>query len=37
MAQAPTGNLVFDSNGNLYGTTAKGGSYGYGVIWEITP
>jgi uncharacterized repeat protein (TIGR03803 family) len=33
----PAGNLVFDSNGNLYGTTVKGGSYGFGVIWEITP
>jgi len=33
----PAGNLVFDSNGNLYGTTVKGGSYGYGVVWEITP
>ena len=37
--------LVFDANGNLYGTAAEGGDlscpsgggYGCGVIWEITP
>jgi uncharacterized repeat protein (TIGR03803 family) len=33
----PMGNLVFDSNGNLYGTTRYGGTYGDGVIWEMTP
>ncbi len=33
----PVGTLVLDSSGNLYGTTVKGGTYGYGVIWEITP
>jgi hypothetical protein len=33
----PVGTMVVDSNGNLYGTTVKGGTYGYGVIWEITP
>ena len=33
----PTGYVVFDKNGNMYGTTIKGGAYGYGVIWEITP
>jgi len=33
----PTGYVVSDKNGNLYGTTVKGGAYGYGVIWEITP
>ena len=31
------GTLVLDNNGNLYGTTVRGGTYGYGVIWEITP
>ena len=31
------GTLVLDSDGNLYGTTVRGGTYGYGVIWEITP
>ena len=33
----PQGQIVIDSNGNLYGTTIKGGTYGYGVLWEITP
>ena len=30
-------NLVFDANGNLYGTTLFGGTYGSGVVFEITP
>lgn len=39
---APMSTVVFDSQGNLYGTTAAGGSsygcgQGCGVIWEITP
>lgn len=33
----PQGQIVIDSNGNLYGTTIKGGTYGLGVVWEITP
>lgn len=33
----PISNVVFDVNGNLYGTTSEGGAYGYGVVWEITP
>jgi uncharacterized repeat protein (TIGR03803 family) len=33
----PSGNLAVDSAGNLYGTAANGGSYGGGVVWEITP
>jgi len=32
----PYSTLVFDSAGNLYGTTNLGGS-GYGVVFEITP
>ena len=32
----PSGNLVLDSHGNLYGT-AGGGADGWGVVWEITP
>jgi len=35
--EGATGTLVFDSAGNLYGTNVRGGAYGYGVIWEITP
>lgn len=30
-------NVIFDSTGNLYGTTSSGGPYGAGVVWEITP
>ncbi len=33
----PFSDLVMDANGNLYGTASLGGSYGYGVVWEITP
>jgi uncharacterized repeat protein (TIGR03803 family) len=29
--------LVFDTAGNLYGTTAAGGAYGYGVVFKLTP
>jgi uncharacterized repeat protein (TIGR03803 family) len=30
--------LIFDKSGkHLYGTTAYGGTYGYGVVFEITP
>src|ERR1700687_59640 len=40
----PQCSLIFDSAGNLYGTTEAGGSsahgqsgYGYGVVFELTP
>lgn len=34
----PGYNLIFDKNyKHLYGTTAAGGSGGYGVVYEITP
>ncbi len=33
----PVSNLVFDENGNLYGTASEGGANGYGVVFEITP
>jgi uncharacterized repeat protein (TIGR03803 family) len=29
--------LIFDSSGNLYGTTIFGGTYGYGTVFELTP
>lgn len=32
--QAP---VILDSKGNLYGTTAGGGAYGYGAVYEVTP
>ncbi len=33
----PRGGLVADTAGNLYGTAAGGGQYGYGTVFEITP
>jgi uncharacterized repeat protein (TIGR03803 family) len=33
----PSAELVFDSAGNLYGTTMDGGHLGQGVVFEITP
>ncbi|MGA2372798.1 MAG: choice-of-anchor tandem repeat GloVer-containing protein [Candidatus Korobacteraceae bacterium] len=33
----PVSNVVFDANGDLYGTASYGGGYGHGVVWEITP
>jgi uncharacterized repeat protein (TIGR03803 family) len=32
----PFSELVFDSSGNLYGTTSAGGAYGYGVVFKLT-
>jgi uncharacterized repeat protein (TIGR03803 family) len=36
-ACGPTGGVVFDKAGNLYGTTQWGGDYGYGTVYEIIP
>jgi uncharacterized repeat protein (TIGR03803 family) len=33
----PVASLVFDGTGNLYGTTASGGYYGFGTVFELTP
>ena len=33
----PTGNLVFDTFGSLYGTALTGGAGGYGVVYKLTP
>lgn len=33
----PGATLVFDKEGNLYGTTASGGWYGAGTVFEVTP
>ncbi len=30
------GDLIFDSAGNVYGTTYAGGAYGYGTVFELT-
>ena len=31
----PQGGLIPDATGNLFGTTVKGGKYGYGTVFEI--
>src|SRR5215471_19906362 len=32
----PQANLIADTSGNLYGTTASGGRYGYGAVFKLT-
>jgi uncharacterized repeat protein (TIGR03803 family) len=32
---APTGGLVLDAAGNIYGTTIQGGAYGLGTVFEL--
>jgi uncharacterized repeat protein (TIGR03803 family) len=33
----PVASPVVDSQGNIYGTTLNGGTYGFGTVWEISP
>jgi len=33
----PVSSLVLDGNGNLYGTTSGGGTYGNGTVFKLTP
>ncbi len=33
----PSGALALDAHGNLYGTTANCGSFGYGTVWQLSP
>ena len=35
--QNPDGNVVFDTHGNLYGTTGYGGAFGGGCLFKISP
>jgi uncharacterized repeat protein (TIGR03803 family) len=35
--QYPNGGVIRDQAGNLYGTTNRGGAYGYGTVFKITP
>ena len=35
--QIPVASLVFDAAGNLYGTTALGGAYNAGTVFELSP
>jgi uncharacterized repeat protein (TIGR03803 family) len=42
LGQGPDGNtpmagVIFDSAGNLYGTTYSGGAYGWGTVFEMSP
>lgn len=36
-ATGPYSGLIFDGSGNLYGSTASGGVYGNGTVYELTP
>jgi len=31
----PQGSLILDAQGNLYGTTFRGGTYGYGTVFKL--
>ncbi len=33
----PWASLILDAAGNLYGTTADGGAYSYGTVFELSP
>jgi uncharacterized repeat protein (TIGR03803 family) len=33
----PGSNLIFDAAGNLYGTSPRGGTTNYGVVFELSP
>jgi uncharacterized repeat protein (TIGR03803 family) len=35
--QNPSGNLVADSDGNLYGTTSYGGKFDQGTVFKLSP
>ena len=34
---APSGTLIMDSAGNLYGAAGRGGLHGYGAVYKLTP
>jgi uncharacterized repeat protein (TIGR03803 family) len=33
----PSGGVIFDGAGNLYGTTSRGGAFGRGGVFELSP
>jgi uncharacterized repeat protein (TIGR03803 family) len=33
----PSAGLIADSSGNLYGTTGRGGAFGQGVVFKLSP
>jgi len=37
LGQFPSGSLISDSKGNLYGVTANGGAYDCGVVYMLSP
>jgi uncharacterized repeat protein (TIGR03803 family) len=37
VGEAPSGNVIFDSSGNLYTTASNGGGGEVGLVFEITP
>ncbi|MEJ0047248.1 MAG: choice-of-anchor tandem repeat GloVer-containing protein [Rhodospirillales bacterium] len=37
VGSAPEAGVISDSQGNLYGTTAGGGQFGSGVVFELSP
>jgi uncharacterized repeat protein (TIGR03803 family) len=34
---APTGGVILDAAGNVYGTTGAGGQFGDGTVYRLTP
>jgi uncharacterized repeat protein (TIGR03803 family) len=36
-ANSPEAGLIFDAEGNLYGTTQRGGAFGLGAVFEVMP
>jgi uncharacterized repeat protein (TIGR03803 family) len=35
--QFPNSQLIFDKDGNLYGTTIEGGAFGQGTVYKVAP
>jgi uncharacterized repeat protein (TIGR03803 family) len=35
--QSPNGGVAIDKGGNVYGTTATGGTHGSGIVYELSP
>ncbi|MGA2370846.1 MAG: choice-of-anchor tandem repeat GloVer-containing protein [Candidatus Korobacteraceae bacterium] len=33
----PSGDIIFDQAGAIYGTTSQGGAYGWGAVYKLTP
>jgi len=33
----PRSGVILDAKGDLYGTASGGGTYNYGLVWQITP